>query len=77
MTTRSIADLPFQRGDSVCLLINDLGATTMMELLIVNRRVCAILREYGIEVYDTLIGNTPPVKKWRGFRFRCSNWTTS
>ena len=34
-----LADLPFVSGDEVCLLINNMGATTMMELLIVNRKI--------------------------------------
>jgi len=67
MTRRLLADLPFQRGDQVCLLINDLGATTMMELLIVNRRVRAILREQSIEVYDTLIGSYATCQEMAGF----------
>ena len=45
MMVRILADLPFESGDEVCLLINDLGATTMMELLIVNRRARQILGE--------------------------------
>ena len=31
-----LADLPFKRGDRVALLLNDLGATPQMELMIVN-----------------------------------------
>ncbi len=34
-----LPDLPFRSGDEVALLINNLGATTMMELLVVNRCV--------------------------------------
>jgi dihydroxyacetone kinase-like protein len=57
MMDQILPDLPFQRGDEVCLLINDLGATTMMELLIVNRKVHQILRDKGITVHDTLVGS--------------------
>jgi dihydroxyacetone kinase-like protein len=49
-------DLEFNPGDEVVLLINSLGATTMMELLIVLRKVKAILNERGIKVHDTLVG---------------------
>ena len=45
-----LADLPFASGDEVCLLINNMGATTMMELLIVNRKIRQILSEQGIGV---------------------------
>jgi dihydroxyacetone kinase-like protein len=57
MMTRILADLPFQSGDEVCLLVNDLGATTMMELLIVNRKARQVLRDSGIHVHDTVIGS--------------------
>ncbi len=49
-------DLVFNPGDEVVLLINSLGSTTMMELLIVLRKVKAILNERGIKVHDTLVG---------------------
>jgi len=44
-------------GDEVCLLVNDLGSTTMMELLIANRKAHDILRKMGIRVHDTQIGS--------------------
>jgi dihydroxyacetone kinase-like protein len=62
-----LADLPFQRGDEVCLLLNDLGATTQMELLIVNRKVREILRAREIQVYDTLIGSFATTQEMAGF----------
>jgi dihydroxyacetone kinase-like protein len=57
MMAAILPDLPFQRGDEVALLINNLGATTMMELLVVNRRVRKILAEAGIAVHCTNIGS--------------------
>ncbi len=67
MMGRILSDLPFQRGDEVCLLINDLGATTMMELLIVNRQVRRVLRDQGIAVYDTLMGRFCSSQEMAGF----------
>jgi dihydroxyacetone kinase-like protein len=67
MMDRILPDLPFQANDEVCLLINDLGATTMMELLIVNRKVRQILREKLITVYDTLIGSFCTSQEMAGF----------
>ena len=67
MMARILADLPFGSGDEVCLLINDLGATTMMELLIVNRRVRQILRDRDIEVHDTTIGSFCTSQEMAGF----------
>jgi dihydroxyacetone kinase-like protein len=56
MMQRILADLPFRRGDRVAVLLNDLGATTAMELLIMNRRVRRILDDRGISVHDTVVG---------------------
>jgi len=50
-------DLPFSAGDEVCLLINNLGATTMMEMLIVNRKLREVLTDRKIKVHDTVIGS--------------------
>ncbi len=49
-------DLAFNAGDEVVLLVNSLGATTMMELLIVLRTVKLVLKARGIIVHDTLVG---------------------
>jgi dihydroxyacetone kinase-like protein len=51
-----LSDLPFTRDDDVCMLVNDLGSTSMMELLIANRRARQILDSEGIRVHDTIIG---------------------
>jgi dihydroxyacetone kinase-like protein len=53
MMKELLQDLPFARGDEVCVLINGLGSTTLMEMFIVNRRVAQILRELGIKVHDS------------------------
>jgi dihydroxyacetone kinase-like protein len=62
-----LGDLPFTRGDEVALLINNLGATTMFELLIANRRVRQILDERGIAVYRTLAGSYLTSQEMAGF----------
>ncbi|RPJ51710.1 MAG: dihydroxyacetone kinase subunit DhaK [Chloroflexi bacterium] len=64
---RILADLPFKRGDRVCLLVNNLGATTMTELLIINRRVHQVLSEEGIAIYDTVIGSFCTSQEMAGF----------
>ncbi len=67
MMGRLIADLPFKRGDEVCLLINNLGSTTMMELLIVNRKINEILKAEGITIYDTAMGSFCTSQEMAGF----------
>lgn len=62
-----LRDLPFARGDEVALLINNLGASTMMELLIVNRRVRQLLDAEGITVYRTYVGSWLTSMEMAGF----------
>jgi dihydroxyacetone kinase-like protein len=62
-----LADLPFRRGDRVALLLNDLGATTEMELMIVNRKARSILGAEGIEVARTDIGPFLTSQEMAGF----------
>lgn len=67
MTDLILNDLPFKSGDGVCLLLNNLGATTMMELLIANRKVRQILADKHINVHDTLIGSYCTSQEMAGF----------
>jgi dihydroxyacetone kinase-like protein len=67
MMERILRDLPYESGDEVGLLINDLGATTMMELLIANRKVHQLLRERDIAPLDTVIGSYCTSQEMAGF----------
>ena len=62
-----LSDMPFKKGDEVALLINNLGATTMMEMLIVNRRIRQILDREGIKVHRTDVGTWLTVQEMAGF----------
>ncbi|MFN0192483.1 MAG: dihydroxyacetone kinase subunit DhaK [Aestuariivirga sp.] len=62
-----VEDLPFRKGDRVALLLNNLGATTMMELLIVNTTVRAELERLGIAVHRTDIGPLFTSQETAGF----------
>lgn len=57
MMDRIIADLPFKAGDEVCVYVNGLGSTTVMELGIMTRRVLQICEEKGIKVYDSFFNS--------------------
>jgi phosphoenolpyruvate---glycerone phosphotransferase subunit DhaK len=48
-------------------MLNDLGSTTMMELLIVNRRLRRNLGDQGINVFDTKIGSWLTTQEMAGF----------
>jgi dihydroxyacetone kinase-like protein len=67
MMAAILRDLPYGRGDEVALLINNLGASTMFELLIVNRRVRQILEEKGIKVHRSFIGSYLTSQEMAGF----------
>lgn len=56
LTEKIVADLPYQAGDEVAVLVNGLGATPLMELYIVNRKVSEILTEKGIKIHKTYVG---------------------
>ncbi len=51
-----LADLPYESGDEVAVLVNSLGATPPEELYIMYRRVTEVLADAGIEIYRNFIG---------------------
>lgn len=51
-----LEDLPYQSGDEVSVLINGLGATPKEELYVLYRRVAEVLKEKGIKVYNSYVG---------------------
>jgi dihydroxyacetone kinase-like protein len=67
MLERILNDLPFTAGDEVCLLVNNLGATTMTELLILNRRAHQGLTQAGLKIHDTVIGSLCTSQEMAGF----------
>jgi dihydroxyacetone kinase-like protein len=67
MMAAILRDLPFAKGGEVALLINNLGASTMFELLIVNRRVRQILDEEAITVYRSFVGSYLTSQEMAGF----------
>lgn len=66
LMAKLLSDLPFKRGDEVALMINNLGATTMMEMLIVNRRIRQILDREGIRVHRSDVGTWLTVQEMAG-----------
>ena len=45
------------KGDRIAVLVNSLGATPLMELYIMNRRVQARLADAGLETHKTWVGH--------------------
>jgi dihydroxyacetone kinase-like protein len=67
MLRRVVEDLPFTRGDRVALLLNSLGATTMMELMIATRRARQLLDAAGLTVALTYFGPYFTCQEMAGF----------
>jgi len=67
MMNQLLADMPLAAGDEVGLLINNLGSSTPMELLVANRRVRARLAEIGVIVHATEIGPFITSQEMAGF----------
>lgn len=71
LTTRMMQalrqDLPLQPGDQVCVLVNGLGATPVMELCIVFRKVQQLLEGEGIVLYDGEVGSFCTSMEMGGF----------
>ena len=51
-----LKDLDFE-GSEVAVMINDAGATPLMELYIVGNKLADILKEKGIKVYKNFVGH--------------------
>ena len=56
MTHEVLADLPFESGDEVAVLINGLGGTPHLELYICYRKIKKILDQKGINVGRSYVG---------------------
>lgn len=56
LASRILEDSGIQGGDTVCTLVNGLGAAPLTELYIMNRRLEQLLREKGIHVHDMEVG---------------------
>ena len=56
LVTKILEDGVHVTGDEVAVLVNGLGATPEMELYIINNKVNDILKETGIKIYKTFVG---------------------
>lgn len=56
LTYKILEDMKLNSGDEVAVLINGLGATPLMELYIINRKVQTMLRDKGIKISNIYVG---------------------
>ncbi|NLN91800.1 MAG: dihydroxyacetone kinase subunit DhaK [Candidatus Hydrogenedens sp.] len=61
-------DIDAKAGDELFVLLNGAGATTLMELYLVLRRVNALLKERGITLARSLAGEYLTVQEMGGFQ---------
>lgn len=61
-----LADLDYS-GREVAVLVNGMGATPLMELYIINDFVQDYMKEKGVKVYDTIVGNYMTAIEMAGF----------
>lgn len=52
-----VPDYPYVSGDEVAVLVSGLGATPVMELYVLYNEVEKLLKEKGISVYRSYVGN--------------------
>ena len=61
-----LSDLDY-KGKDVVVMVNGMGGTPLMELYIVNNFVQDYLKEQGVHVYDTMVGNYMTSIEMAGF----------
>ena len=54
-------------GEEVVTLVNGLGATTLMELYVINKNLVESLKEKGIKIHKALVGNYMTSLEMPGF----------
>ncbi len=67
MVERLCADLPFVQGDRVCVCVNNLGALSNTELMVVTRQVSLSLEARDIATWDVQVGHFCTSLEMSGF----------
>lgn len=68
MVERLIDDLSVKEGEELLVILNGTGATTMMELFIILRRVNQVLTEKKIKMVRSRVGEFLTVQEQGGFQ---------
>jgi len=66
MMERIQADLPYEAGDEVAVLVNGLGATAPSELYIMYRRAARVLDDRGIRIHRAFVGEYATSMEMKG-----------
>ena len=62
-----LAEGIYNAGDEVAVMVNGMGGTPLMELLVANKHVAEVLAQKGIRVSKTLVGNYMTSLDMEGF----------
>ena len=57
LATPILDDGPFSKGDSVLVFVNGMGGTPLIELYVVFNKLAAILKDRGMTIGRSLVGN--------------------
>jgi dihydroxyacetone kinase-like protein len=57
LATPIVEDLPFRAGDQVLAFVNGMGGTPLIELYLMFGQLDALLRDRGITIARSLVGN--------------------
>jgi phosphoenolpyruvate---glycerone phosphotransferase subunit DhaK len=68
MLDKLLADLDVNEGEELLVLLNGAGATTLMELYLVFRRVAYMLAEKKIRLVRSAIGEFITTQEQAGFQ---------
>ena len=67
LVDKIFTDLKLNAGEEVAVLVNGLGATPLMELYVVNRKVAELLGSKGLKIAKTYVGNYMTSLEMAGF----------
>lgn len=62
-----VDDLPFVAGDEVCVLVNDAGGLTVMEISILYRAIARSMADRGVDIHRGWIGPYATTQDTAGF----------
>ena len=67
-------NLELKAGDRAFVMINGCGATTMMEMLVLFKDTVEFLKERGVEVAASMVGEILTVQEAGGFQMNIAKW---
>ncbi|KGM95108.1 dihydroxyacetone kinase [Clostridium novyi A str. 4552] len=67
LLNKILEDMKVESGEEVAVMVNGLSSTPLMELYIVNKKVSELLKEKGIKVHKTFVGEYMTSLEMAGF----------